>query len=94
MGNENEDRRQNPYPCDLHKLRIDNLEKESNGMRKALWGEDGRTGLNQALNDTNTTTKETNVSVGGLKKMVYLFNIPIVVAIVLMAVKYIFFGGK
>ncbi len=85
---ETDNRRKSP-PCDTHELRIHNLETSKGKMELTLWGEDGRGGMNKAADETNANTLKTGERVDGLRKMVYLFNIPIVLAIVLMAIKYI-----
>lgn len=92
MANGNEERRNNP-PCDTHDLRINTLEIAQKEIKLTMYGEDGRGGVNQAINDVSTNTKTTNETVNGLKKMFYAFNIPVLIAVIGMAVKYIFFNG-
>ncbi|MCK5606776.1 hypothetical protein KAR91_33045 [Candidatus Pacearchaeota archaeon] len=92
MANENKKNRREDPPCDTHELRLDNLEKGETELKLTMYGPDGRGGVNQAINDSNTNTLGTKKTVEGLKSMVYLFNIPVLVAIVGMAIKYIFFS--
>ncbi len=94
MGNNEFEEKRRPDPVVVvHGVKIEKLEKEQDGIKKALWGEDGNGGMSKKINDGRIYDSTQAESIAGLKKTMYLFNIPILLAVVGMALKYLFKEG-
>lgn len=88
MPNENdtESRRRNP-PCDLHKQRLQELEKDYEGFKKTLYGEDGRGGVVHATTNMEHTVKSFDEQLVSFRKIFYAINLGLFTLLVSIAIK-------
>jgi hypothetical protein len=82
MPDTEEKRREFP-PCDLHDVRIKELEKDQEGMKKTMFGEDGRGGINGAVFQIEKNTETYGSKLANFKNWFIGVNVLLFIAILI-----------